>query len=278
MEHLRGREQLHTLLFKRYLRDYSSLSMIVSDLLSRKYVSVWFFFVCLSFALQQLKSTPSSTSQINASIYALKNYEFDKNNWGWSWLERWMAAKPWETRLMEQSRTDSLEATPPSKSCTESVVSKHSKGSEPSLVKVRKNNVSTRISARPPSSGQARSCSSPSSDFWYDESSASSSICTSTTPASGHAFSAAERTENSSNSRPSYMNLTESTKAKQRTNSHLSHRVQRQSMDEYQFLQKSAAFSNADSKSSAGSDSSVNPFKPLMLPTRLDKNGTKLRY
>lgn len=189
-----------------------------------------------------------------------------------------MAAKPWETRLMEQSRTDSLEVTPPSKSCTtETVVSKHSKGCEPSLVKVRKNNVSTRISAKPPSSGQARSCSSPSSDFWYDESSASSSICTSTTPVSGNAFSSMERSENCSYSRPSYMNLTESTKAKQRTNGQVSHRVQRQSMDEFQFLQKSAAFSNGDSKSSAGSDSSVNPFKPMMLPTKLDKNGAKLR-
>ncbi|KAA0064506.1 protein IQ-DOMAIN 1 [Cucumis melo var. makuwa] len=233
--------------------------------------------IAYSLVQKQLKATPNSTSRTNASIYALKNYEFDKNNWGWSWLERWMAAKPWETRLMEQSRTESFDVTPPSKTCIDSAVSKHSKGSEPGLVKVRKNNVSTRISAKPPSSGQARSCSSPSSDFWYDESSASSSICTSTTPASGHAFSTIERTENGSYSRPSYMNLTESTKAKQKTNSHLSHRVQRQSMDESQFLQKSAAFSNGDSKSSAGSDSSVNPFKPMMMPTRSDKNGTKLR-
>ncbi|XP_023524209.1 protein IQ-DOMAIN 1-like [Cucurbita pepo subsp. pepo] len=233
--------------------------------------------IAYSLVQKQLKATPSSTLRTDASVYALKNYKFDKNNWGWSWLERWMVAKPWETRLMEQSRTDSIEVTPPSKSCTESVLSKYSKGSEPSLVKVRKNNVSTRISARPPSSGQTRSCSSPSSDFWYDESSASSSICTSTTPVSGHAFSTIERTDNSSNSRPSYMNLTESTRAKQKTNSHLSLRIQRQSMDEFQFLKKSAAFSNGDSKSSAGSDSSVNPFKPLMLPTQLGKNGTKLR-
>ncbi|XP_023536372.1 protein IQ-DOMAIN 1-like [Cucurbita pepo subsp. pepo] len=234
--------------------------------------------IAYSLVQKQLKATPSSTSQINASIYALKNSEFDKNNWGWSWLERWMAAKPWESMLKEQSRTDSIEVTPPpSKKCIESIVPKHSIVSEPGLVKIRRNNVSTRISAKPPSSGQARSCSSPSSDFRYDESSVSSSICTSTTPASGNVFSSIERPENSSYSRPSYMNPTESTKVKQKTNSHLSHRVQRQSMDEYQFLQKSAGFSNGDSKSSAGSDSSVNPFKPFMLSTRLDKNGTKLR-
>jgi hypothetical protein len=46
-------------------------------------------------------------------------------------------------------------------------------------------------------------------------------------------------------------------------------------MDEFQFLKKSAAFSNGDSKSSAGSDPSVNLSKPLCLPTRFDKNSMK---
>jgi hypothetical protein len=46
-------------------------------------------------------------------------------------------------------------------------------------------------------------------------------------------------------------------------------------MDEFQFFKKSAAFSNGDSKSSAGSDPSVNLSKPLCLPTRFDKNSMK---
>jgi hypothetical protein len=71
------------------------------------------------------------------------------------------------------------------------------------------------------------------------------------------------------------MNLTESTKAKQKTSGHLSHRIQRQSMDEFQFLKKSGAFSNGDSKNSTGSGPSVNLSKPLCLPTRFDKNSTK---
>ena len=121
-----------------------------------------------------------------------------------------------------------------------------------------------------------RMSSSPSSDFRYDESSASSSICTSTTPVSGNTLLASDRTEESGNSRPNYMNLTESTKAKQRTTNNLSLRIQRQSMDEFQFLKRSAAFSNGDSKSSAGSDpSSINLSKPFYQPTRLDKSSIK---
>ncbi|KAA8525147.1 hypothetical protein F0562_006989 [Nyssa sinensis] len=228
-----------------------------------------------SLAQKQWRSNHNSDSQTNISVPFLKNQEHEKNSWGWSWLERWMAAKPWENRLMEQAHKDPLETTPPSKTCVDSFTGTRSNSSEQCLVKVRKNNVTTRISAKPPLIGQVtRSSSSPSSEFRYDESSASSSICTSTTPISGNTVLASDRTEESNNSRPSYMNLTESTKAKQRN---LSHRIHRQSMDEFQFLKKSVAFCNGDSKSSAGSDpSSANMSKPLYR-TRMDKNSMKLR-
>ncbi|KAK4388738.1 protein IQ-DOMAIN 1 [Sesamum angolense] len=205
---------------------------------------------------QKWKSSQSTGSSTHFSVPSLKNQELDKNSWGWSWLERWMAAKPWENRLMEQANSEPAETTPLSKTCKEiNCKLKDFKGnpsrlSEPSSVRVRKNNVTTRISAKPPLVAQAtHSSSSPSSDFRYDESSASSSILTTTTPVSGNTTS--DRTEESS-SRPNYMNMTEATKAKQRRN-----RIQRQSMDEFQFLKKSVAFSNGDSKSGAGSD----PYK-----------------
>jgi len=223
--------------------------------------------------LQQWRSTPFSNSRANTS---LNKQEIDKTNWGWSWLERWMAAKPWESRLMEQTHhhADATEKTPPPKKCVDSSNSKNI--SEPCNVKVRKNNVSTRVSARPPHIGQAtRSSSSPSSEFHYDESSNSSSICTSMTPISGSVSLLCERTEDSNNSttRPSYMNLTESTKAKQKTSSHHQYnRSQRQqSMDEFQFLKRTAVFSNGDSKSTGASDTSTNFSRPLYLPTYMDK-------
>ncbi|KAG8375685.1 hypothetical protein BUALT_Bualt10G0126100 [Buddleja alternifolia] len=208
-----------------------------------------------------------ATQSIDSSTHvSLKCHELDKNNWGWSWLERWMAAKPWENRLMEQSNTEPLETTPPP-SKADFTKTNLSRLSEPSSVKVKKNNVTTRISAKPPLA--ANSSSSPSSDFRYDESSASSSFFTMTTPISGN--TASDRTVESNNSRPCYMNMTEATKAKQRNL-----RNQRQSMDEFQFLQKSMAFSNGDSKSSAGSDPYTVPMsRPLCLPTRMDNKFTR---
>ncbi|KAL3844248.1 hypothetical protein ACJIZ3_001651 [Penstemon smallii] len=205
---------------------------------------------------QKWKSGQNIDSCTHAS---LKTLEFDKNGWGWSWLERWMAAKPWENRLlMEQPNTDPREKTPPPPTKVNP-----SRFSEPSSVKVRKNNVTKRISAKPPLIGQAtHSSSSPSSELRYDESSASSSFFTTTTPVSRN--TASDRTEESNSSKPSYMNMTEATKAKQR-----SHRTQWQSMDEFQFLKKSGAFSNGDSKSSLGSD----PYAVVLMsrPTRMDK-------
>ena len=35
----------------------------------------------------------------------LGNYELSKANWGWSWKERWIAARPWESRIPSLSVT-----------------------------------------------------------------------------------------------------------------------------------------------------------------------------
>ncbi|XP_074286912.1 protein IQ-DOMAIN 6 [Silene latifolia] len=217
-----------------------------------------------SLAQKHFKSTPTSNSRTNISTSS-KCFDIDKSNW--SWLERWMSAKPWENRLMEEAHSTISEVkTPPKSLMNHSLKEACPKSSELHCsVKVRKNNMTTRISARPPLIGQAtRSSSSPSSDYRFDQSSASSSICTSTTPLSG--------TEESggitNNGRPSYMNLTESTKAKRRTQ-----RVQRQSMDEVQFAKNLA---HGDFKSSPGSDPLVHFSRPLNLgPTRFEKSSNR---
>ncbi|KAJ0260235.1 hypothetical protein HA466_0064700 [Hirschfeldia incana] len=174
----------------------------------------------LAYALAQKQwrsSTPSSNLKTNGSISYLKSQEFDKNSWGWSWLERWMAARPWETRLMDTTTT----TTPPPKHLN-----------SPEVVKVRRNNVTTRVSAKPP----------PGYDF--NVSPGSSSLCTSTTPASG---TTGLVSDNSSKNKPSYMSMTESTKAKRRSTNH----VVRQSMDEFQFMNNSGLFTGGDLKSSS---------------------------
>ncbi|PPR91701.1 hypothetical protein GOBAR_AA28978 [Gossypium barbadense] len=108
-----------------------------------------------SLAQKQWRSKPGSTSQTNNSGLYTKYQEFDKNSWGWSWLERWMAARRWETRLMEpsQAESDPSDTTSPSKHCLEG---KNARSSSPCFVEVRKNNISTRISAKPPNIGQIK--------------------------------------------------------------------------------------------------------------------------
>lgn len=43
----------------------------------------------------------------------LMGFEPDRSHWGWTWLERWMAAKPWENRskdaLQKEVETNSLQ-------------------------------------------------------------------------------------------------------------------------------------------------------------------------
>ncbi|XP_062214385.1 protein IQ-DOMAIN 5-like isoform X2 [Phragmites australis] len=40
------------------------------------------------------------THQWQASSRQTTAFEPDKNSWGWNWLERWMAVRPWESRFL----------------------------------------------------------------------------------------------------------------------------------------------------------------------------------
>uniref|UniRef100_A0A1D1XKW7 Protein IQ-DOMAIN 1 n=1 Tax=Anthurium amnicola TaxID=1678845 RepID=A0A1D1XKW7_9ARAE len=37
-------------------------------------------------------------------------FEPDKNHWGWNWLERWMAVRPWENRFLDLNLKDEVKA------------------------------------------------------------------------------------------------------------------------------------------------------------------------
>ncbi|KAM0938268.1 putative IQ motif, EF-hand binding protein [Dioscorea sansibarensis] len=117
---------------------------------------------------QQWRASKTCTSVRN---------EVDENYWGWSWLERWMAAKPWENRLMERSCSSQNDQS------GDLFCLKNLDFGTPCSVNIKKNNVSTRISARPNSMDEE---SAPMSKF---------------------------------SGRPNYMNCTKSMKAKQRTRS-----------------------------------------------------------
>lgn len=172
-----------------------------------------------SYALSQQKrpnSKPSPSMKSLKSIAAV-----DKNSWGWSWLERWMAAKPWESRLLMENQQQ--------QPCDISGGCCYSKPLEQGSIQVRKNNVSTRVSAKPPplqtrSYGGGGSGIRPgfSQEFRCGEScSASSSSIGTSTPLSRTTTMvlASERSSESVKNyhRPSYMNATESIRAKQRS-------------------------------------------------------------
>ncbi|XP_047061529.1 protein IQ-DOMAIN 6-like [Lolium rigidum] len=165
----------------------------------------------------------NSNGRSNQSGLLLKHQHCDKNNGSWSWLERWMAARPWENRLMEEHNQTNSTSSPdlvPSKKCEDSFGALGD-FSEPNSVKVRKNNVSKRISAKPPGAIhhqrlKAQSISSLSTDLHNDESSASSSSCFASTPVSFSTLLTPEKTDGSTRARPNYMSLTESIKAKQK--------------------------------------------------------------
>nr|CAB3475902.1 unnamed protein product [Digitaria exilis] len=178
---------------------------------------------------QQVDGAPpklTCNGRLNHSGMLLKHQNFDKSNGNWSWLERWMAARPWENRLMEEhnqtnSSSPDLRST---KNCEDSfgVLGDFS---EPNSVKVRKNNVSKRVCAKPPGAShsqthhqrfKAQSISSLSTELHNDESSASSSSCFASTPISFSTFVTSEKTEDNVRTRPNYMSMTESIKAKQK--------------------------------------------------------------
>lgn len=187
----------------------------------------------------------------------------DKTGSGLNWLERWMATKPWETRLMEEFQPDSAEMTPPRK-----YAGSFSSASEyDSSVRIRRNNVSTRISPKVSMSCQImRSSSDPYSESVYDESTTSNSN-SSTMTSSG---STEEK-----GSKPNYMNLTRSIKAKQKpctfSSNPPSHSLQRHSVEDLPHRRKPSPLSKGNARRSADADLySVDLCKDLYPPTHYD--------
>ncbi|KAJ9179350.1 hypothetical protein P3X46_011150 [Hevea brasiliensis] len=226
--------------------------------------------IAYSLSQQQSRSCASPARKTNKSASAIRNQKLDNNSPGWSWLERWMAAKPWENRLMEEIHTDSSE-TPFSRKSEDNIANIYSYPLIHNSVKVRKNNMSTRILAKPSVVSQqiTRSSSAPSSESLNDESSEStSSTSVSPIPLSSNTI-LVDKVEENYNRNPSYMNLTESTKAKQKGCEHYSSQdMPRQTM-ENQFYMLSMPLSNGDAKSSAGSNPSFKPSRDLYPPIPL---------
>ncbi|XP_050231090.1 protein IQ-DOMAIN 8-like [Mercurialis annua] len=194
----------------------------------------------IAYALTQQHSRSCSSPARRATN---KSERVDKNSRspGWSWLEKWVANKPWESRLMEENHTDHPSGTPFSRKSEDNIGSIYTYPSKHDSVKVRRNNVSTKISAKPPmSSPIMRSASAPNSGSLNDESSdSSSSTDVFPVPFSG---------------KPRFMNLTEATKAKQKScfSRHSAKNSPRHKMED-QFHTMSMPLSSGNAESSADS-------------------------
>lgn len=137
-----------------------------------------------------------------------------------------------------------------------------SNSSESDSVKITRNNISTRISARPCiTSPIIRSTSGPCSELFYDDSSTSnSSASTFGTPRSSNSQS--ERTTAKRN----YMNLTESIKAKQRASNHLSRNVKDRATEKLQLRKKSSPLSKMLARRSSDCDIYSDDMEDLYPP------------
>ncbi|XWS18857.1 hypothetical protein CRYUN_Cryun32bG0081000 [Craigia yunnanensis] len=167
---------------------------------------------------KQSRSYASPNTRANKQPLSRKHQMLERNSPDWKWLERWKATKPWETRMMEEIMEPSEMTTTFSRKSEDNIFSFHSSSSEHDSLQVKRNNVTTRILARPPMDiPTSSSLSAPSSESVYDESPTStSSASASPTKLSSNTLVAGPLDDNHTQ-KPSYMNPTESIKAKQKT-------------------------------------------------------------
>ncbi|KAF0916721.1 hypothetical protein E2562_011568 [Oryza meyeriana var. granulata] len=197
----------------------------------------------IAYALSHQPRSSKQSARPSSPARSLRNHESNRCNHDWSYIEGWMATKPWESRLMEQNHSE-LKC---SKNSGELNLA-GSKLSNGSSVKIRRNNFTARVRAKSPSVLSA-------SSFLCDESSPSTSSATPARSDGGHGGG------------PNYMNLTKSAKARQSCNSPF--QIQRQrsgGMSSY----KRVALSPLDGQSNAGSEISVTSkkFNSLSLKGR----------
>ncbi|XP_047093770.1 protein IQ-DOMAIN 6-like isoform X1 [Lolium rigidum] len=194
----------------------------------------------IAYALSHQQRSSSHSGRPSSPAVSLRNHAVNRNS-QLSYLDGWMATKPWESRLLEQSHSEQTTSR-----CSESIDEMNevsSKLSEASSVKIKRNNVTTRVSAKPPSVIAVGDESAPSTS--------------SVTPMSGNNFATSERRSDcGQGGGPSYMGLTKSAKA--RLSGSGSHKppLQRQgSCDTHNYSR--GAFSSIHVQSTAGSEVSV---------------------
>ncbi|KAK8469727.1 hypothetical protein PHAVU_005G157700 [Phaseolus vulgaris] len=190
----------------------------------------------LSTQQSRLVASPNPKATTKA-LTPLKHHNLNNKSLGCSLLERWMETKPWESPIYKKS---------------EDLVP---------VFQSRKNGVTSRISAlKPPITSQSTPSSSAiSSECMCDDVSTSYTAGSPSFPSTNTVLM--EATEERDVHQPSYMNLTESTRAKLKTCRSSSHNSKSLVMEECVSHSTTSGLINGDSRSSSNSDPSVNLWK-----------------
>ncbi|KAF8049821.1 hypothetical protein N665_2112s0006 [Sinapis alba] len=178
----------------------------------------------------QLRTCPSPNTKATKQGSVKKSNGSCKSSPGLNWLDRWVADRPWEgpTNSSDNARKSEISV------------------SEHDIVHVRKNNLTTRVLARPPpvSSSATSSESSPTSQ-------------------SPVPFSGSFLEEGRYYRKPSYMSLTQSIKAKQRRSGSSSLSCSKTTFEKKQSMSYNR---DVNVKRCAGSDPSSNQWTDLLYP------------
>lgn len=172
-----------------------------------------------------------STRPPSPSTFSRKTRDIENGSCDLTWLDRWMATKPWED---QESGTHSPDSTHYSKTPDETHPRRNSHHSDAGSIKVKYNNVTTRVSMRPPlvpTNGRHEAQSVSSSEIQYTGGSCKSSPVT---PAS-------KNMERGDAGKPSYMNATKAVKARQEAvNAERLSGARRQASSDLQYFRRAA--------------------------------------
>ncbi|XP_047176601.1 protein IQ-DOMAIN 6-like isoform X2 [Vigna umbellata] len=187
----------------------------------------------------QSRLVASPNPKANKLLTPLKQHNLSNKSLGCSLLERWMEAKPWESPNYRK-----IEDLVPA-------------------FQSRKNGVTSRISAVKPlmTSQSTPSSSAISSEYMCDDSPVSTSYTAGSPSFPSTNTVLMEATEEREVHQPSYMNLTESTKAKLKTCRSSSQNSKSLVMEECVSHSTTTGLMNGDFRSSSNSDLSVNIWK-----------------
>ncbi|GJM96849.1 hypothetical protein PR202_ga13719 [Eleusine coracana subsp. coracana] len=87
-------------------------------------------------------------------------FELDKSSWGWNWLERWMAVRPWESRFLVTCATDGIAMGSEARHADRNATKTPGPVSAKSRLKLPPREGLDEAQSRPSGLG-ARSCSNP---------------------------------------------------------------------------------------------------------------------